>query len=241
MLSAAELLAVWERGLERRPFERAVILLEAACPESSSDDIAELSIGGRDDTLLRIRETVFGPQLTLFATCPQCSQQMESRIMVDELRMPALQPPRNEAMVTVGAYQVRFRPLNAGDIASSSAIDSRVAELALIRRCIVNATVDGSPIPHDRLPDDVVGTIQEQMAELDPSADMHIRLTCAGCSFSWLEPFDIVSFFWIEIDAWARRLLGDVHTLASSYGWTEREILALSPVRRQYYLELVNG
>ena len=65
--------------------------------------------------------------------------------------------------------------------------------------------------------------------------------TCPACTFTWSEPFDIVTFFWAEIDAWARRLLADVHVLASSYGWSERDILALSPVRRQYYLEMVNG
>jgi hypothetical protein len=28
-----------------------------------------------------------------------------------------------------------------------------------------------------------------------------------------------------------------VHALASVYGWSEKEILSLSPARRQFYLE----
>jgi hypothetical protein len=35
--------------------------------------------------------------------------------------------------------------------------------------------------------------------------------------------------------------LRDVHELASAYGWRESEILALSPQRRQAYLELVRA
>ena len=37
------------------------------------------------------------------------------------------------------------------------------------------------------------------------------------------------------------RFLRDVHTLASTYGWREADILALSPWRRQYYLALIAG
>jgi len=32
-----------------------------------------------------------------------------------------------------------------------------------------------------------------------------------------------------------------VHALASRYGWTEREILAVAPARRARYLELIDG
>ena len=34
------------------------------------------------------------------------------------------------------------------------------------------------------------------------------------------------------------RILREVHTLAAAYGWSEAEILALSPARRRVYLEL---
>ena len=39
----------------------------------------------------------------------------------------------------------------------------------------------------------------------------------------------------------ARRLLPEVHALASSYGWSEKEILALSPARRRSYIALLGA
>jgi hypothetical protein len=51
--------------------------------------------------------------------------------------------------------------------------------------------------------------------------------------------FDIVSFFWTELSAQAKRLLREVHTLARGYGWREADILAMSARRRQLYLDLV--
>jgi hypothetical protein len=48
-----------------------------------------------------------------------------------------------------------------------------------------------------------------------------------------------VRFLWNELDDWAARILSQVHILASNYGWSESEIVALSPQRRQYYQDLI--
>jgi hypothetical protein len=52
-------------------------------------------------------------------------------------------------------------------------------------------------------------------------------------------PFDIVSHLWTELDAWARRMLREVHALAATYGWSEAEILRMSATRRRAYLDLI--
>jgi hypothetical protein len=68
---------------------------------------------------------------------------------------------------------------------------------------------------------------------------VELSLACPDCGNAWKQDFDILSFFWAELDAWARRLLSDVHVLASTYGWTEEQTLSLSPLRRRAYLEMV--
>ena len=72
-----------------------------------------------------------------------------------------------------------------------------------------------------------------------PGAWTELALACPECGHRWTETFDIVSFLWAELDSCAHRLVGDVHSLASAYGWRESDVLALSPSRRQAYLELV--
>jgi hypothetical protein len=81
--------------------------------------------------------------------------------------------------------------------------------------------------------------ITAAMAEADPQAEVELSLRCLMCGNQWLAPFDVVSFLWREIDAWATHILREVHQLASAYGWSERDILALSPLRRRHYLELI--
>jgi hypothetical protein len=91
----------------------------------------------------------------------------------------------------------------------------------------------------DQLPANIREAVVEQMAQADPQADVQVPLSCPECGHQWQAHFDIVSFFWSEIDAWATRTLRDVHVLASAYGWREADILGMTPWRRHRYLELV--
>ena len=103
----------------------------------------------------------------------------------------------------------------------------------LLDRCLSNGS--------RALSEPVIASVIEKMSRADPLADIQLALSCSSCGHKWEAPFDIVAFFWSEINATARGLLREVHTLASVYGWTESEILALTPARRHCYLEMVNG
>ena len=70
---------------------------------------------------------------------------------------------------------------------------------------------------------------------------MNLALDCPACGAHWQSVFDIVTFLWGEIEDWAQRLLYDVHLLASAYGWSERDIVAMTPRRRRMYLEMVGA
>jgi hypothetical protein len=94
-----------------------------------------------------------------------------------------------------------------------------------------------------RLPSDVAAALESEMTATitaaDPLAQIELELACPACAAAWTAPFDIVRFLWSEVEAWAMRILDEVHVLASRYGWSETEILALSPQRRQHYRELI--
>jgi hypothetical protein len=77
------------------------------------------------------------------------------------------------------------------------------------------------------------------MAQADPQADIQLDLSCPACQHHWQAAFDVVAFLWNEIDSWAHRILSDIHVIASAYGWSEADILALSAARRQTYLDLI--
>jgi hypothetical protein len=77
------------------------------------------------------------------------------------------------------------------------------------------------------------------MEAADPAAELTISMACPACEAVFGEPLDLAAFCWAEVEARAPRLLAEVDALASRYGWSEAEILALSRVRRDAYLALV--
>jgi hypothetical protein len=237
-LSIPELLNVWERGLAARPFERALSILSAASPESSLADLASVSIGRRDASLFRLREWAFGPDLAMVAICPRCQRALETVLTVADLCRPGDPPSGPETSLLIKEYKFRCRPPTTEDVEACARLDEMMSRRELFARCVLESSYQGEPIAAEQLDNSIVDAVIERIAEAD-QADIRINLSCPECRYGWNELFDIVSFFWTEIDGWARRLLHEVNTLASAYGWRESDILALSPVRRQIYLAMV--
>jgi len=239
-LSVPELLGAWESGLEQGPVERALTLLGAACPETPRDSLARLSIGRRDASLLTLREWTFGSRVDSLVECPRCGQRLEIAFNIADVRVEGEAPP--ELPATVEEYQLRLRPPDSTDIAAIAAEPAveRKRQL-LFERCLIEARRGGEEAPAGKLPPEALNAVAERLAEADPQADIQLDVACSCCGERWKSAFDIAAFFWSEIDAWACRILREVHTLASAYGWSERDILALTPARRQFYLEMVGA
>ena len=240
--SAPELLGLWERGRPLAPAQWALQLLAAACPETPAEALAGLSIGQRDSQLLRLRERLFGPRVTGLAACSRCGERVEVTFDIHEVLTGIEPAPEAELSVTVEGYDLRFRLPNSVDLAA--AVEGR--DLAgtrdrIMQRCLLSVRSPGGAAAYDQLPPAVLEAVSERMTVSDPLADIQLGVCCPCCAYSWRSGFDIVSFLWTEIDAWAKRVLYEVHTLARAYGWREGEILGLSALRRQLYLQMVGA
>jgi hypothetical protein len=242
-LNAVDMLNVWEDGLNRSLLQRTLILLVAAFPEMDSDTIAGLSIGARDTCLLLVRERLFGSRLVNNAVCPQCMGRIEWEQDISEMVVETSDSQTaHQYNLERDDYRLCFRLPNSMDMAELEGIDNAQTALTrLLRRCILSADYAGATCGIDQLPESVIQALSRQIEKLDPQAEVRINLTCPDCSHRWDVFFDIAGFLWTEIDEWAERMLRTVHKLASAYGWTEGEVLNLSPVRRQLYLGMVGA
>lgn len=239
-VSLAQLLAAWERGLTQAPARRALTLLNADGDGGTFDALARLSIGERDKRLLCLREQMFGPRLKAIAQCPACGESLEVDFNVADVRVEPTEPAPGPFTLEHEEYVVAFRLPASLDLAS---LDENAATVEnrrrLVELCILSAFCGGSVISADELPDETVAAIAAQMAKADPQAEVVITMQCPACPHQWSAPLDIGAFFWAELNAWATRMLREVHLLAAAYGWREPDILALSPRRRQLYLEML--
>lgn len=230
-LTAAELLDIWEKGLRQPPLQRIFILLAVAFPDRTPAELLELSIGQRDALLLQLREQFFGQRLLNTARCPQCAERIEWESSVTEYLVQATEPAESFELHEAD-YMLRFRLPNSLDIAA--AVNAGDTEI-ILNRCVLHAEQNGEECAPDKLPEFVLQKLAEKIEEADPMAEIRLQLHCPACSHDWEAVFDIASFLWAELNDWAERMLRTIHKLAAGYGWSEQEILALSPVRRQLY------
>lgn len=229
-LSPQDILASWERGARQGALERALSLLATACPEATLAQLAALPIDERDHLLLELRVITFGHRLEAVATCPACGEWLEFELPAhDLLAAPTSFDLGDSVEVEVGGARMVVRVPTSEDLLMVRAAGSR-ADACLIERCV------GS--------DESVGDEQrragfEQLASAMPNVETLIELACAACGHGWRELFEPGEYLWTEVCAQARRLLLDVHALASTYGWRESDVLVMSTTRRHAYLSMV--
>jgi len=242
-LSAPELLEIWERGSAQSATERALTLLAAARPDLKSEALGQLSIGRRDRLLLSLRETTFGRRLAAITNCPDCREQLDLAFDVADVRLPDMPAASDQALtIAIAEHEVRFRLPDSFDLTMAAATGNPdLARDLLKKRCLLSARREGQQIEIDQLPAAVMLQVEEEMLKLDAQANIQLDLHCPSCQRGWTATFDILAFFWSELDAWAQRLLVQVHKLASAYGWSQADILGMSQVRRNLYLNIVNG
>lgn len=241
-LTAVNVVTIWEQGQALHPIDRALLLLAFAWPNSDMETLQGLTVGQRNGRLLRLRQQTIGNQLSGLASCPNCQETITFEVLVEQLLLP--EPTQAQYEQTISTWNVTFRLPTGQDLAAlrtSAHPLIATARQTLLTRCLLTARQGNTVVPAHLLPEEIISQIAEAMVEADPQAEMRFALSCTDCGYEWSAPFDIVSFFWEELAAEAKRLLLEVHQIASAYGWREAEILAMSSQRRHTYLGFING
>ncbi len=250
-LEAIELLDTWERGQGQGGAVRAALLLAAASPGARPEDLLELEISQRDSSLLALRELTFGRRLPAQVGCPACGERLEFELDTRQLRSWAAasreQPAEPAREITAGGYRVRFRLPTGVDLEAAARLpDLADARRALLSRCILEIAPQGaapeiSALTAPPLPPAVEQALAQAIAREESETALQVELVCPACGQGCSTDFDILAYFWQEIEHWAVRLLGEVHQIASAYGWSEESILKMTAWRRQFYLQMIQG
>jgi hypothetical protein len=225
------LLDAWERGGEGSVAMRGLLLLDTADTGLDRDALARLAIGRRDGLLLRLRQRLFGDVMEAVVACPACAARVELSLSCDGLLaldagdgvgQVAIDFPRDGKLLTVQL------PATVDLLAIEACATPAEGRELLLRRCTGTGTWTNGDATR----------LEAAMAAADPLADIELACQCPECSHDFTPGFDVARFLWSEVHAWALRFLRQVDLLARTYHWREADILALSPVRRQAYLEL---
>jgi hypothetical protein len=232
-LSNADILSVWERGSRLHGLDQGLLVLSAAFPEAPSESLADWPLGRRNRALAALHCACFGPTLRGWLPCSRCGEKLEFEMDGRAIVGEAGEEGTIEPIVVVGH---RFRVPTSRELAlAAQASDAQTAEIRMLEACRLDAgaRVDWSPGEQE--------AIGLKLAAADPMAETRLAFHCPSCGNDWHDTLEIAAFLWAEIEGRAKRLLWEVHAIAAAYGWTEKEILALSSARRALYFEMVQN
>jgi hypothetical protein len=233
-LTNFDLLTIWDRGGRLHPLDRGLLMLSAALPEVPSDSLSDWTLGKRNRALAELHSCCFGRSLVGWLACGRCGEKMEFEMDSRELAAPGDVGEASET-ATIEVKGRSFRLPTSRDLAFLAADgDSGSAPVRLLERCQVDTS--GKP---DEWANEEIEEVGREMAQADPMAEIRISSRCPACAHESSETLDLAAFLWEEIEGHAKRLLFEVHAIASAYGWSEQEILSLSDSRRSLYMGMV--
>lgn len=235
----AQLLDLWDAGANATTWRRALLLLQIAWPQ---DAVAQWPLGHANARLLELRAALFGSDWQCVADCPSCAQVVEATL--DTATMLATAPSFESTPALAWhaldeqPSALRFRLPVVGDLVGARTVNGVGASRLLDAIIEVPASNESGAAPVD-VSSASRNAIEQRVMQLDPLAAIDVVIDCPACGRRWRAAVEVAGMLWAEVAALAKRLLADVTRLAAVFGWTEAQILALSPMRRQHYLDMV--
>jgi hypothetical protein len=207
--------------------------------EARLELVRSLTLEERDWLLLVLHQRSFGHDILAEVGCPSCGEANEIRFAARD----AIATPRTVAWTRLqlpGGASAVVRSPTAGDHEYFTALgplsrDEQQHE-ALARLVVFDDAASSL--------DDLDAEARQLLARAIDAASpdtTELDLRCHACGDGFQVPFDPGSFVLEEVNAHARTLLDDVHTLALAYHWSEDDIFRLPIDRRLAYLSRIDA
>lgn len=225
-------------------------LLERCDDRGAADDGGAFwwsrPVGMRIGALLRLvalTEATDSLGVVLRCVQPDCGERFEIELPLGELAARAPDSPDSSNSTTSnvplrlalpGGRSASLRLPTGNDLRDwatlphAGSADAMAAVIASLR-------IDGDLQPGD------AAALAEGIAAHDPLVAFSVASTCPACGAEDELPVDLEGLALQKLAQRQQRLVMDVHRLASRYGWTEQQALAVPPRRRERYLALIDN
>jgi hypothetical protein len=213
--------------------------------------VRSLTVGDREALLLHLHRLTFGNELHCFLRCPQpeCGETVDLDLTVGDLLLPPYRQAAPYHEMTAGeretTYRVRFRVPTGAD---QEAVAARLLQSSdedpvklFLEKCVERfESVEGGRDSAD-MPPSLADEIARSMAEIDPQAELRLKVKCPTCGHRFESVLDAAKFLLQKLASRSDELYLQVHILALHYHWSEADILALTAPKRRLYLELLSA
>lgn len=188
-------------------------LLERNPAARTKPNAVKLSACDRDALLAALHRLCWGDRILSSLNCAACTRPFDLSFELSALQrqLHAQHQPLPPAW-RVPTAEDELACVDGGPL--SSAADR------LANRCGLKANED-------------LQTLADALEAAAPILDVDLQAQCPECGFDQLAHFDLQSFLLQRLLGERETLLGEIHALASTYGWSLREILGLSRSARR--------
>jgi hypothetical protein len=192
------------------------------------------SVGARVGALLRLLAATDSiDHLRLLAHCrqPACAERFEFELPIAMLHDFV---PNSETVQVLlnGGRPVSLRRPNGRDLHEWNSLKLQTRRAA-IDTVLKSLMVEGQATPDDE------PVLTEALSDLDPLVAFTVSCACPVCRSTNEVRVDLEEIVLARLRKKQRALLHEIHRLASHYGWTEVEVLAIPPHRRAHYLSMI--
>jgi hypothetical protein len=222
----ALLLSTWSDGGGSGPHRRIGNLLATLLPDVV---LEHDTLGQRNRRMLQLHAGLFDRAIEARVACTKCETQNEFAVPREEILAAPMADADAIVEMPVSGGNVRFRQPRLADIAIASTAGDPKA--ALIRLCSLSEAGELALCEADAL--------AVHYEALDPLANISIDTPCAQCGSAISATVELADFVASDIIRLVDGLFRDIDSIASAYGWSEADILALPPDRRARYISMI--
>jgi hypothetical protein len=190
----------------------------------------------RTAALLRLVATT--EQVNAFSFTARCAQAPCGEAFEFDLPLPALIADTDAAEpIHVPLDEQRSVTLRrpTGDDLRRWRAAQPASRTAAVRMMLDTLLLAGEVQPQDE------ARLSDSIAAADPLTAFSVSCQCPTCGAPNEVPIDLDAAALARLCARQRVLLHEIHGLASHYGWTESQVLAIPPARRAHYLALIES
>ena len=206
---------------------------------SDPEHVWELTVGERIEALLRIAFKPAGPEFMMALNClnQNCRQKIELELAIQKLVDTHSKSSNDrKVVVTLGERQLTLRKPTGRDQLrwlQDSWPDESTAMKNMIQTLIVGTDSEN---PVENFSDEETQLINQALQKADPLVDFEVTVQCPYCDEAFPYEVDLQEIGLAALKRIQNQVLHVIHRLASKYHWTEHQIIALPPWRREQYL-----
>lgn len=215
-----------------RPQLVTQLLAQCATPQDATFWWAQ-PVSGRTAALLQVAARSENlSALPFSAQCSLCGEPFEFELPLAPLLATAIDPA--PLKVELHSRTLALRRATGNDLRHWRAARPSSQEQA-VQLMLDSLLLEGEVQAEDHAP------LAAALANADPLAAFAVACQCPACGADREVDIDLDAAALARLQQRQRALLLDIHRLASRYGWSEAQVLAIPAPRRAHYLALIES